>query len=563
MKTWKIFLNTPLLWFISLILFFVPITVEYLSNEQSYLIWALYLLPAYAITVAGGGKEGLKVFLLSIVIYSSWEFIFQDVNPTKLDVQIFMSVIFAQLIVVFSVLSTKSKLAFQQSKLESLNKELEDKTKWLEQIAYYDSLTGLPNRLALEKQFKVMLNEFLANGKEVSVLYINLERFHSVNDILGHATGDILLEKSGKRIQNYVNQNGIAVRHAGDEFIVILPDTNTEKAVRVAREIIAEFEKPFMVNGEEIIISLHIGLAFNSYCVKDIETMIRFANQALYQAKKQESSRFAMFNGDSFEKMDRKSYLEQGLKKALEHQELHLHYQPLIDLKTKAIVGVEALLRWEHPIYGNVTPFEFIPVAEETGLIIPIGNWVLEEACKQTKKWHDMGYRIHVAVNVSLRQTWQKEFVDSVHFILEKTKLEPRYLKIEITESMMHNPTESKRILNELKKLGVSLSLDDFGTGYASLSMLGDLPFDYLKIDRAFIRDIPENPRSRAITNTIIELGKSLDFTIIGEGIEEEKHLAYLQKQGCHIGQGYLFSKPIPACELEAFLFSSKEKVIA
>jgi diguanylate cyclase (GGDEF)-like protein len=531
--------------------------VEFLLTKQFFIIWTLYLLPVFVLTALGGVKEGSKIILLSFLMQFCWFFYLQNHEVTYGDKSVFISVIIAQIIIVIGVVLMKNKISSQQKVLESLNEELEDKNKWLEQIAYHDPLTGLPNRLAVEKQFTTILNEALANEKDVAVLYLNLERFHSVNDILGHATGDRLLKESAKKIQDCVKEEGIAVRHAGDEFIVFLFNVSTENCVKIAKRIFSEFEKPFMVNNEEIVISLHIGLAYNSHCVKDIETMIRFANQALYQAKKQESQKIAIFNGESFEKMDRRSYLEQGLKKAIENNELYLHYQPLVDLKNKNIVGVEALLRWEHPIYGNITPFEFIPVAEETGLILPIGNWVMEEACKQAKRWHDMGHRIYVAVNVSLRQTWHKEFVETVRILLEKTQLEPQYLKIEITESMMHNPTESKRILKELKQLGVSLSLDDFGTGYASLSMLGDLPFDFLKIDRSFIKDIPKNARSRAIVNTIIELGKSLNFVIIGEGLEDEKHLSYLKEHGCHIGQGYLFSKPIAPDKLENLLDQS------
>lgn len=552
-------LTHPLfLWSSSILLLCTPIVVEMLSNEQSYLIWALYLIPTFVLTVLQGARSGIGIVVVSVTIHGVWEFVLQPIEPTLLDQNIFISALFSQIIIIFSVLSTKGKLLSQQKEMEKLNQELHDKTKWLEQVAYHDPLTGLSNRLALEEQFKDMLNGYLDNGKEVAVMYINLDRFHAINDILGHSVGDYLLQQTANRIKSCVFEEGITVRHAGDEFVCILPGANTDLAVERAKKVISEFEKPFIVNGQEIVISLAIGLSFNSHCVKDIQTLIRFANQALYQAKKQKNERFALFNGDSFEKMDRKSYLEQGLNKAIEHNELQLHYQPIVDLNTKEVVCVEALLRWNHPVYGNVTPFEFIPIAEETGTIIPIGYWVMEEACIQTKKWHEMGYPIHVAVNVSLRQTWQKDFVENVRNVIEKTGLEPKYLKIEITESMMHNPTESKRILKELKEIGVSLSLDDFGTGYASLSMLGDLPFDYLKIDRAFVKDIPENARSRAITNTIIELGRSLGFIIVGEGIEEDKHDDYLKKQGCHLGQGYLFSKPVPSYELEDILRSPK-----
>lgn len=492
----------------------------------------------------------LLIALLSLYLWDSGAY-FKNIMKQDFQVVIAISTVYAIAIGIFAV--TTMKIHSQKTEMIKLNNELNEKSNWLQGMAYKDSLTGLPNRLALEIQLKEKLNEAIENSNKVSILYLNLDRFHHVNTVFGHKTGDLLLKRSAERIIECV-EDDIVVRHAGDEFIVLLTDTTEDASVQKAKLIMKAFQKPFVVNKEEIIISVAIGICFNSSFVTDSDTMIQYANQSMVESKGKEIDRITAFTGEFAERMQRKIGLEQSLKRALEKEELYLAYQPLVDLNTKEIIGVEALLRWEHPKYGNITPMEFIPIAEESDLITTIGDWAMREACRQVKIWHKKGSRIYVAVNVSLRQIWQKEFVQTVHTILKETGIEAKYLKVEITESLMYSEVESKQLLRDLKSIGVSLSLDDFGTGFASLSVLGEMPFDYLKIDRSFIKDIPENPRSRAIVNTIIELGKSLGFVVIGEGIEEVKHLDYLKNQGCHIGQGYLFSKPVKAKSIERML---------
>lgn len=439
----------------------------------------------------------------------------------------------------------------QQAELARVNKELEKKTEHLQVLGFQDSLTSLPNRHSLEKR---LYEHFSDEHKgEVALLLINIDQFQQYNDIFGHAFGDRILRGIANRLVDIADDAFVA-RHFGDEFIVLLEESDHAEVIEVAQTILRRFTEPMYINGEEIVVSLSIGVSFSSRFTQSEKVLIRFAKESLVEAKKKPSDRYALFNKSLFDEVDRKSGLEQGLKKAVQNKELRLLYQPIVDMYTQEILGVEALLRWNHPVLGEISPVEFIPVAERTGTIVSIGNWVIKEACQQAKSWHDKGYKLHISVNVSVRQMLQKDFRLQVKEILDETGFLPSYLKLEITESMMQNPIESKRILNELKTLGVSLSLDDFGTGYASLSLLGDLPFDYLKIDRAFIRDIPENPRSRAIVGAIIEMGNSLNFKLIGEGIEELKHMNYLLKQGCSLGQGYFFSKPIMPKNIEELL---------
>lgn len=450
-------------------------------------------------------------------------------------------------------LYTKEEFIAQQDELFRLKNELNKTTEHLESLAYTDPITNLPNRHVLENR----ITTYFSHEKEgeLALLLVNIDRFHQYNDIFGHAFGDALLNAFGERLRNTTEEAFVA-RYIGDEFVVLIENSDTAGAVEIVQSVLKQFEEPIYIKGEEIVVSLAIGVSFSSSFTDSEKVMMRFAKESLIEAKKKPSERYSLFNGSRFEEIDRKSGLEHDLKKALERNQFHLVYQPIVEMKTQEIVGVEALLRWNHPVFGEITPSEFIPIAERTGFIVPIGQWAIKEACEQAKVWHNKGHKLHVSVNVSVRQILQKDFRLQVKSILKDTGLSPHYLKLEITESMMQNPVESKRILTELKTLGVSLSLDDFGTGYASLSLLGDLPFDYLKIDRSFIRDIPENSRSRAIVGAIIEMGNSLNFKLIGEGIEEVKHMDYLLNEGCSLGQGYLFSRPILPLEIEKLLQS-------
>jgi diguanylate cyclase (GGDEF)-like protein/PAS domain S-box-containing protein len=423
----------------------------------------------------------------------------------------------------------------------------------IQHMAFYDTLTGIPNR----NMFKKHLNEVLNfNRKEkVAVLFLDLDRFKSINDTKGHSTGDLLLQKVAKRLQNAVQTEGMVSRQGGDEFIILIENTNNDQAIEVTLRILTEFSSPFELNGEEYFVTSSIGISIYPTDGMDQETLIKNAGTAMYVAKGRGKNKFqfysANFNGNSNHKME----LENGLRKALEQNQLSLYYQPQIELTTGQVVGFEALLRWEHPKFGMISPDEFIPLAEETGLIVPIGKWVLKTACEQNKAWQKAGLTaVTVAVNISVCQFQDENFVDFVINALDDTELDPEYLELEITESVMQDLEKSKHLLNELKKLGVSLAIDDFGTGYSSLSYLRHLPIDKIKIDKSFVDDILYHSNQGLMVKTIIDMGNHLQFSVIAEGIELKEQLDFLEQNECKIGQGYYFSQPLPAEQIEDFL---------
>ncbi|WP_209121362.1 bifunctional diguanylate cyclase/phosphodiesterase [Alkalihalobacillus sp. BA299] len=434
-------------------------------------------------------------------------------------------------------------------------KEAEEK---IHHMAYHDMLTGLPNRYTYNDHMEKALARAKRNNQQLAVMFIDLDRFKFINDTLGHKAGDDLLIQVSKRLVNSVREADIVVRLGGDEFIILLENITASQSKEIAERIIQAFTASFILQeNEEFFTSPSIGISIYPYDGQDAETLTKHADQAMYLAKKRGKNNYQFYIHEKESIVDRKIKLERGLKKAIDNDEFKLYYQPKIELSTRKIYGVEALLRWEHPELGFVPPYEFIPIAEEIGMIIPIGTWVLQKACTQNKKWQSKGIKVKINVNVSAVQ-FEDSFLDQVKETLHKTHLKPEFLGLEITESVMQNIAESSVIIQEIKSIGVKISIDDFGTGYSSLSVLNKLPIDYVKIDQSFINEILTNVNTALLVKTIIEMGKNLNFALIAEGIETEQQAEFLIQNGCHYGQGFFYSSPLPADEVEKLLMKKQ-----
>lgn len=412
-------------------------------------------------------------------------------------------------------------------------------------LAYYDGLTGLPNRVMLYESLFEELQRAKINHSVVAIMFIDLDRFKVINDTMGHHFGDLLLKEVSKRLVQLIGDCATVFRHGGDEFIVVLTGTNVEKTSELAQRIIDGFKSLFILDGHDFFTSPSIGISCYPKDADNVEDLIKYADIAMYIAKKQGKNNFKFYTIDSDKKSLESFRLESSLRKALQNNELFLLYQPKVRLETGTIIGFEALIRWRHPEFGLIGPDKFIPIAEEIGIIDSMGDWILQEACKQAKAWHESGYAdLTIAVNISPLQLKNKKFIHTVRRVLEETKLKAKYLELEITENIMQDIEESASILCELDKVGVKISIDDFGKGYSSFSYLKQLPIHNIKIDKSFIDDVAVNSCDEAIVKAIIDMGNHLNFNVIAEGIENEQQVLFLKQNHCNIGQGYFFSKP-------------------
>ncbi len=435
--------------------------------------------------------------------------------------------------------------------VQAIARDITDRKRAEETIrrqAYYDILTNLPNRNLFKDRLEQAMKQAHRNKQILGVIVLDLDRFKNINETLGHILGDKLLVAVAERLLGVLNESETIARFGGDEFTLLLPQvTSIEEATQHAQKIIELLAAPFKLSNHELHVTTSIGMAFYPDDGENSEILLKNAETAMYRAKEQGRNNYQLYasvmNVSAFKQL----LMENSLRRALGKEEFVVYYQPQIDIKTQKLVGAEALVRWQHPDLGLVFPTEFIGLAEETGLIVPIGEWVIRKVCAQNKKWQDAGFeKVCISVNLSARQFQQRNLVATISHILQETALDPQCLGMEITESIaMKNADFTISALNELKKMGIHLSLDDFGTGYSSLSYLKRFPLETLKIDRSFVRDITTDPNDAAIVTAVIALAHSLKLSVVAEGVETEGQLNFLKNHDCNYVQGYIFSHPL------------------
>jgi len=462
----------------------------------------------------------------------------------------------------------KGNVIYTISIIEDLT-EIRTATEKIHLLNYYDSLTGLPNRILYTELIKRAIQHAQRRKEMFALIYIGLDNLKRINDTFGYGIGDLLLKAVADRLvisirkSDYVARlaegetDAIISRVGGDEFIVLMHDIRQiEDAARTSRRLLKELSAPYDLSGREVFMTVSIGIALYPDDGTDVDDLLRNAEKAMRHTKNEGKNNYHFYSSSMHSSVLELLTLENDLHRAIERNELVLYYQPKVDTATRMVMGMEALIRWKHPDRGLVPPMQFIPMAETSGLILPIGEFVIRTVCKQIKTWQEAGYKpINIAMNVSSHQFEKQNLMEIVQAALQDTLISPQCLELEITEStIMRNPEKIIRILTELKALGIRISIDDFGTGYSSLSYLKRLPLDFLKIDQSFVKGLASDPRDQAIVRTTIVMAHSLSLKTIAEGVETEEQLSFMQKHGCDESQGYLFSRPLPAEEIPGIL---------
>ena len=462
----------------------------------------------------------------------------------------------------------ESQVIQRTAELKSANDKLHhdlEERKRVEQsirhMAHHDALTGLPNRSLFRDRLTHAMAQADRYHQKLAVMFLDLDRFKAINDTLGHNVGDQLLKIAAERLRSCVRDSDTVARLGGDEFTVVVEDiVEDHDAAAVAQKILDTLSQPFNLYGHEVFISVSVGVTLYPSDDENADNLLRNADSAMYRAKEFGRNNFQFYVAEMNIKARERLMLESSLRRALDRDEFMLYYQPRVSLLSGRVIGAEALMRWRHPELGLVPPSEFIPILDETGMIIPVGDWALREACRQNREWQDMGLPpIRVAVNLSVRQFIQKDLADTIVRALDAANLSAEHLEVEITEDLFleHNQTNIIT-LARLKNMGIHISIDDFGTGYSSLSYLKRLPIDTLKIDQSFVRDIGD-PDNKAIASAIIAMASSLRLNVLAEGVETDEQLAFLRAQGCNEIQGFSFSHPLPADEFAQLLRDGRQ----
>lgn len=444
------------------------------------------------------------------------------------------------------------------SKLLFVTRDITDRKQseeLIHHLAYHDALTDLPNRRMYTQHLSREIMQAKRFQSNLAVLFLDLDRFKDVNDSFGHDVGDLLLVEAANRLKACLRPNDVAARLGGDEFTVLLSQlTDREEAAALANRIMEALQRPFILQDHSFNVSCSIGIALYPQDGDNADDLLKRADTALYTVKSRGKNGYDFFDPTMEAKSLERILMENELRKAIEQEQFQIYYQPKIDIATDTLTGMEALVRWVHPELGVIPPNRFIPIAEETGMIIALGEWILRQACRQNKIWHDQGYLLKVSVNLSARQIYQKDLVEMIKQILAETELAAEWLELEITESIFVKMEEATAVLQQIRDIGIHISIDDFGTGYSSFSYIKSLPVDTIKIDASFIRDIHHNQESQAIVKAIVTIAQSLNMNVIAEGIELNDQAAALQQNGCDHGQGYLFSRPLATDDFERYL---------
>jgi diguanylate cyclase (GGDEF)-like protein len=442
-------------------------------------------------------------------------------------------------------------------RLRSSNEELRSALAAIRQMATHDHLTGLPNRVLFGEELQLALARAERRGRPMAMYFMDLDRFKNINDTLGHAFGDRVLQETAKRLLSCVRDTDIVARLGGDEFVLLVEEFAEESNLaEIGRKLLAAVAQLTAIDGHDLNLSASIGICSYPADGRDSKTLLSNADIAMYRAKQQGRNNFCFYSAELDAQVPERLALEAGLRGGLERGEFRVHYQPKIDMATGAITGVEALLRWQHPERGLLLPEKFIHLAEETGLIVPIGLWTLREVCNRAKAWREQGLpRLPVAVNLSALQFREEQLVPQLAEILASTGFEPDALELEITESMvMQDPERAVTLMESLRRMGVRLTIDDFGTGYSSLGYLKRFPINNLKVDRSFVRDLPHSSDDIAITRAVIAMAHSLQMNVIAEGVEDKAQFDVLREEGCDEFQGYLCRPPLAEDELIRFV---------